>query len=125
MMRGFLGAFAGYDAIVAPSSSCVGTVRHQFPTLADEAGDPGLTRDVEEVSPRIYDLSEFLIDRLGVEDVGAYFPHTVTYHSTCHSRRGIVLGRPSVPAAPRRPRTHPDRPAELRRSAAASGARSR
>ena len=92
MMRGFLGAFAGYDAIVAPSSSCVGTVRHQFPKLADEAGDPGLTRDVEEVSPRIYDLSEFLVDRLGVEDVGAYFPHTVTYHSTCHSRRGIVLG---------------------------------
>jgi L-lactate dehydrogenase complex protein LldE len=92
IMRGFLDAFDGYEAVVAPSSSCVGTVRHHFPTLAAEAGDSGLVRRVAELVPRVFDLSEFLVDVLGVEDVGAYFPHQVTYHSTCHSRRAIGLG---------------------------------
>lgn len=92
IMKGFLDAFEGYETIVAPSSSCVGTVRHQFPKLAAETGDAELLRRVEAVAPRIYDLSEFLVDVLKVEDVGAYFPHKVTYHSTCHSLRGIELG---------------------------------
>jgi L-lactate dehydrogenase complex protein LldE len=91
IMRGFLDAFEGYETVVAPSSSCVGTVRHQFPKLAAEAGEPDLARRVESIAPRVFDLSEFLVDVLGVEDVGAYFPHKVTYHSTCHSLRGIEL----------------------------------
>jgi len=92
IMRGFLDAFDGYDTVVAPSSSCVGTVRHHFPKLAAEVGDQGLIDRVETLAPRVYDLSEFLVDVLGVEDVGAYFPHKVTYHSTCHSLRAIELG---------------------------------
>ncbi|MBB3727308.1 Fe-S oxidoreductase [Nonomuraea dietziae] len=40
----------------------------------------------------MHDLSEFLVDVLEVEDVGAYFPHRVTYHPTCHSLRGLHLG---------------------------------
>jgi L-lactate dehydrogenase complex protein LldE len=92
IMKGFLDAFEGYDTVVAPSASCVGTVRHLFPALAALAGDPGLERRVAELTPRVFDLSEFLVDVLKVEDVGAYFPHHVTYHSTCHSRRVVELG---------------------------------
>ena len=43
-------------------------------------------------SPRVYELSEFLVDVLGVTDVGAYFPHRVTYHPTCHSLRMLGVG---------------------------------
>ena len=48
--------------------------------------------------PRVFELSEFLIDKLGVEDVGAYFPHHVTYHASCHGLRGIAFGRKALPA---------------------------
>ena len=47
---------------------------------------------VAELAPRVYELSEFLIDVLGVEDVGAYYPHRVTYHPTCHSLRALRVG---------------------------------
>lgn len=44
------------------------------------------------MTPRVYELSEFLVDVLGVTDVGAYFPHRVTYHPTCHSLRMLRVG---------------------------------
>jgi L-lactate dehydrogenase complex protein LldE len=91
IMRSFLDAFEGYDAVVAPSSSCVATVRHQFPKLAAEDGDAALIRRVDELVPRVFELTEYLVDELKVEDVGAYFPHTVTYHSSCHSLRSLTL----------------------------------
>jgi L-lactate dehydrogenase complex protein LldE len=91
IMRGFLDAFDGYEAVVAPSSSCVATVRHQFPKLAAEANDASLVRRVDELVPRVFELTEFLVDELKVEDVGAYFPHHVTYHSSCHSLRSLTL----------------------------------
>ncbi|MEU0520517.1 (Fe-S)-binding protein [Streptosporangium sp. NPDC006007] len=57
------------------------------------AGTAGSFADaVAETAPRVYELSEFLVDVLGVTDVGAYFPHRVTYHPTCHSLRGLRLG---------------------------------
>jgi L-lactate dehydrogenase complex protein LldE len=87
MVRGFAEAFAGYDAVVAPSGSCVGSVRHQHPAVARRMRDDVLARRVDDVSGRVYELSEFLIDVLGVEDVGARYPHRVTYHPTCHSLR--------------------------------------
>lgn len=87
MVRGFAEAFAGYDAVVAPSGSCVGSVRHQHSAVAHRMRDEALARQVDDVSGRVYELSEFLIDVLGVEDVGARYPHRVTYHPTCHSLR--------------------------------------
>ncbi|MQY20886.1 (Fe-S)-binding protein [Nocardia macrotermitis] len=87
LVRNHAEAFAGYDAIVAPSASCVGSVRHQHAMLARRAGDAGLAAAAEEVGARTYELSEFLVDVLGVEDVGAHYPHRVTYHPTCHSLR--------------------------------------
>jgi len=91
-VRAFAGAFEGYDAIVTPSGSCAGCVRHQHAIVARRAGDPRLTAALERTSPRTYELSEFLVDVLGVVDVGAYFPHRVTYHPTCHSLRMLGVG---------------------------------
>jgi L-lactate dehydrogenase complex protein LldE len=68
--------FAGYDAVVCPSASCAGTLREQL----------------DETAPPVHELSEFLVDVLGVDDVGAYFPHRVTYHPTCHSLRTLRVG---------------------------------
>jgi L-lactate dehydrogenase complex protein LldE len=80
------------ENVVVPSSSCVAMIRDQYPGLMEELGNDSLRKDFAALLPRIYELSEFLIDRLGVEDVGAYFPHRVTYHASCHGLRGIELG---------------------------------
>jgi L-lactate dehydrogenase complex protein LldE len=80
------------ETIVVPSSSCVAMIRDQYPGLIAELGNDELRRQFETLLPRIYELSEFLIDRLGVEDVGAYFPHRVVYHASCHGVRALHLG---------------------------------
>ena len=80
------------EAIVIPSSSCVAMMRDQYPGLFEELGDEELRRDFVALLPRVYELSEFLIDKLRVEDVGAYFPHRVTYHASCHGLRSLHLG---------------------------------
>ncbi|MEU0571797.1 (Fe-S)-binding protein [Nonomuraea sp. NPDC005983] len=90
LARHFTEVFAGYDAVVAPSGSCAAMVREQYPKLVRK-GSRGAAA-IAEVAPRVYELSEFLIDVLKVEDVGAFFPHRVTYHPTCHSLRGLHLG---------------------------------
>jgi L-lactate dehydrogenase complex protein LldE len=92
MVRGFAEAFGGYEAIVSPSASCTAMVRDYHGQLAAEAGDAGLARAVAEIAPRVHDLSTLLADVLGVTGVGAYFPHRVTYHPTCHSLRMLRVG---------------------------------
>jgi L-lactate dehydrogenase complex protein LldE len=91
LVRTHVEAFAGCDAVVVPSGSCAGSVRHQHRLVARRAGDPGLERAVAQAPPA-YELTEFLVDVLGVTDVGAYFPHRVTYHPTCHSLRMLGVG---------------------------------
>jgi L-lactate dehydrogenase complex protein LldE len=85
-------AFADYDAVVAPSASCVGSIRHQHAAVARRYGAAALVADAEASGAKTYELSEFLVDVLGVTDVGAYFPHRVTYHPTCHSLRMLRVG---------------------------------
>jgi Fe-S oxidoreductase len=97
VVRTFVDAFEGYDAVVTPSGSCAGSARHQHAVVARRSGDPALEERVASLGPRVFELSEFLVDRLGVTDVGAYFPHRVTYHPTCHSLRMLGVG-----ARPRR-----------------------
>ena len=92
MARGFAEAFAGFDAIVSPSASCTAMVREYHAQLAAEAGDATLARAVAEIAPRVHDLSTLLTGVLGVTDVGAYFPHKVTYHPTCHGLRMLKVG---------------------------------
>jgi len=92
----FADAFAGYDAVVTPSGSCASMVRRYHPLVADLAAeqgrDPSLPARVAAVGPHVYELSEFLVDVLGVVDVGASFPHTVAFHPTCHSTRLLGVG---------------------------------
>jgi len=76
LARRFARVFDDAEAVVTPSASCAGMLRQ-------ELGEDG---------PKVYELSELLVDRLGVEDVGAYFPHRVTFHPTCHSLRELHLG---------------------------------
>ena len=92
MIRSYVDAFSDYDYVVAPSGSCVAAVRDQHTMIAEHIGDKGLERAAAQTSKRTYDLPEFLVDVLGVTDVGAYFPHSVTYHPSCHGRRLIHLG---------------------------------
>jgi L-lactate dehydrogenase complex protein LldE len=68
--------FDGFESVVSPSASCVGYLREHVPSLRG----------------RLYELCEFLVDELGVEDVGASFPHRVTLHPTCHSLRMLRVG---------------------------------
>lgn len=83
---------AGCDAVVAPSGSCVGSVRHQHAMVARRAARHDLADRAEALASRTYELSEFLVDVLGVTDVDAYYPHRVTYHPTCHSLRMLRVG---------------------------------
>ncbi|MGW4681945.1 (Fe-S)-binding protein [Micromonospora taraxaci] len=83
MVRNYVDVFDGYDAIVAPSGSCTAMIRDQYPRLHPPAAS---------VAARTYELSELLVDVLGVTDVGAEFPETVTYHPTCHGLRLLRLG---------------------------------
>jgi L-lactate dehydrogenase complex protein LldE len=92
LSRRFAGVFDGYEAVVSPSSSCVGMVRHVYPELAREAGDKTLARALDDLVPRIFELSELLVNRLGVTDVGASLRRRVTYHATCHSLRVARVG---------------------------------
>ena len=80
LAKRFLDVFAECDVVVSPSSSCVGTVRDLYPEL------------VGSTHPEVYELSELLVRKLGVTDVGATFRHRVTYHPTCHSLRVTRVG---------------------------------
>lgn len=94
LARRFVRVFGdpGFEAVVSPSASCVGMVHDQYARLAALAGDEELAGRVRELAPRVHELSAFLVDVLGVEDVGAVFAHRVTYHPTCHGLRGLRLG---------------------------------
>jgi L-lactate dehydrogenase complex protein LldE len=92
LARRFVATFADAEFVVAPSASCVGMVHDYYPYLAEQTGDGELARAVDELAPRVLELSQFLTSRLHLEDVGASFPHRVTYHSTCHSLRMLRVG---------------------------------
>jgi len=94
VVRHHIDAFdaADFDYAVAPSGSCVGSVRHQHTMIAKRAGDPALERRAQALAAKTFELSELLVDVLGLTDVGAYFPHRVTYHPTCHSLRMLRVG---------------------------------
>ncbi len=102
LVRHFAEVFDGYDAVVTPSASCAAMVRHYHHVV-----DPTVT------VPKVYELCEFLVDELQVTDVGAYFPHSVAFHATCHSQRMLHIGdRPrrllaAVDGLDLRPLAHP------------------
>jgi L-lactate dehydrogenase complex protein LldE len=77
LARRFERVFADAELVVSPSASCTAMVREHC---------------APDVAARVFELSELLVGRLGVEDVGAHYPHRVTYHPTCHGLRGLRLG---------------------------------
>lgn len=96
----FVAQFRHAEAVVVPSSSCVTTMREQYPGMAAEleregkrlGEHQGLVGAVQELLPRVFEFSEFLTRRLGLCDAGGYYPHRVTYHASCHGLRGLALG---------------------------------
>lgn len=88
----FVRLYRDAENVVIPSSSCVAMIRDQYAGLFEELGNESQHSDFAELLPRVYELSEFLIDCLKVEDVGAWFPHRVTYHASCHGVRVLQLG---------------------------------
>ncbi|MEV7506640.1 (Fe-S)-binding protein [Streptomyces sp. NPDC089922] len=89
-------AFEGHRYVVTPSGSCAAMIREHYPRMGRQARregrGPRAADAARSLAPRVYELTEFLVDVLGVTDVGAYFPHTVTYHPSCHGLRGLGLG---------------------------------
>jgi L-lactate dehydrogenase complex protein LldE len=81
LARRFAEVFRSRGLVVTPSASCAATVRTAYPRM-----------DPELAGLRVYELSELLVDVLGVTDVGAFYPHRVTYQPTCHSLRALGLG---------------------------------
>ena len=92
LVRRFARTFAASDVVVSPSASCVAMVRDYYRRVAEISGDVSLQNEVAAIEPRVVELSELLVDRMGVEDVGAFFPHRVTYHPTCHGLRMLDIG---------------------------------
>ncbi len=96
LLERFVEQFRHSEVVVVPSSSCVAMMRDHYPIMAAEIaqklGRVELVRETEVLLPRVYEFSEFLTQRLGLDDVGAYFPHRVTYHASCHGLRNLQLG---------------------------------
>lgn len=90
LVRRFVDIFENSEAVVAPSGSCVAMVKVLYPRAAEWAGDEKLAERARRL--KVYELSEFLVNVLGLEDVGAYYPHHVTYHPTCHAMRLLKVG---------------------------------
>ncbi|MEO6923050.1 MAG: (Fe-S)-binding protein [Bryocella sp.] len=92
LVRRFVETFRDAEAVCVPSASCVAMMREHYEMMAKAENDPAFLADVRSLLPRIFEFSELLVRRLGVEDVGATFPHSVTYHPSCHSLRMLHVG---------------------------------
>lgn len=78
-------AFADSDYVISPSGSCTSMIHHYYPKLFED--DPVMLKKANELIEKTYEFSQFLVQVMGVEDVGAVFPHKVTYHPSCHGSR--------------------------------------
>jgi L-lactate dehydrogenase complex protein LldE len=96
LVRKFVDTFANDEVICSPSASCVAMIRDHYVKAARMAGDAELEARAAEIVPRVFELTELLVYKLGVEDVGAYYPHRVTYHPSCHSLRLLRVGEAPI-----------------------------
>ena len=94
MARRFVELFEAAEAVVVPSTSCVSMIRDHHPKMT--GGDAKPAADVAELLPRVWEFSEFLTRKLGVDDVGAFYPNRVTYHASCHGLRNLCPGDPAL-----------------------------
>ena len=92
LVRRFVEVFRNSEVVCVPSSSCVAMMREHYEKIARVAEDANLLAEVVALLPRVYEFTELLVHRLGIEDVGATYPHRVTYHASCHSLRSLHVG---------------------------------
>ena len=92
LLRKFLDVYAGAETICVPSASCVAMMRDHYPKMARALHDPVTMDRVDRVLGSVYEFSELLVDKLGVTDVGAFYPHSITMHTSCHSLRSLHVG---------------------------------
>ncbi|OBZ13038.1 (Fe-S)-binding protein [Bacillus sp. FJAT-26390] len=89
-----LDAFEDSDFVISPSGSCTGMIHH-YPKLFED--DPVMLKRANKLQSKSYEFTQFLVQVLGVTDIGAAFPHKVTYHPSCHGSR--ILGVKDEPLA--------------------------
>jgi L-lactate dehydrogenase complex protein LldE len=92
LVRRFVQMFRDAEAVCVPSASCVAMMREHYELMAEAENDAAFLADVRSLLPRVFEFSELLVNRLGVEDVGAQFAEKVTYHPSCHSLRMLHVG---------------------------------
>jgi L-lactate dehydrogenase complex protein LldE len=83
----FIEVFGRDERIVSPSGSCVSMVKHHYPELLSH--EPSWYGRARELAGRVFELSQYIVDVLGVTDVGAAFDGSVTYHESCHVLRAL------------------------------------
>lgn len=91
LARRFLDVFAGDDYVVVPSGSCASMIKVFYPDLF--ADDPAMLERANKLADRTHEFSSFLVNVLGVTDVGASYRGTVTYHDACHLLRELRIGQ--------------------------------
>jgi L-lactate dehydrogenase complex protein LldE len=85
----FIDIFESAEAIVCPSGSCVTMVRHHYPQLF--ADEPAWLQRARHVAAKTFELTEYLVDVLKVDDLGARYDGVVTYHDSCHLLRNLRI----------------------------------
>jgi L-lactate dehydrogenase complex protein LldE len=85
----FIDLFGDDEAVVSPSGSCTCMVKYHYPEILSD--EPEWFGRATELAPRVYELSQYLVDVLKVEDLGATFNGKVAYHESCHILRGLGI----------------------------------
>lgn len=96
LVQRFVDIFENAEAVCVPSASCVAMMREHYELMAESMGNAQLLNRIRTLLPRVFEFSELLTNHLKVEDVGAYYPHSVTYHPSCHSLRMLHVGNGPV-----------------------------
>lgn len=90
-IKNTIDAYEGYETVVSLSGSCAYALKAEAGQFLRD--DPVYSRKLEELKPRMFEFTEFIVDVLGVTDVGASFPHSVAYHKSCHLTRLMGIER--------------------------------
>jgi L-lactate dehydrogenase complex protein LldE len=96
LMRHFVDVFETAEIICCPSSSCVAMIRDHYPRMAAATGDSTVIDAIDRLVPKVFEFTELLVDKLGVTDVDAFYPHAVTLHPSCHSMRSLHVGEKPI-----------------------------
>ena len=89
MAKGFIERLEHCETLVGPTASCVAMVRESYPKLL--ADEPQWAERAKALAGKIFELSEYLVDHLGVQDLGAELPGRAAYHESCQMTRGLGL----------------------------------